>query len=80
MPKISDRSDIENRWFWAGFATAPCVAVSVCRAVQSVQLTPAGGAAAGRRSGNNTCGFCIESSFSACLKVVFFFYRTGVHP
>ena len=35
IPKISDRSDIGNRWFWAGF-------VSVRRAVRSVQLTPAG--------------------------------------
>ena len=42
MPKISDRSDIGNIKYWAGFVSAPCVAVSVRRAVWSVQLTPAG--------------------------------------
>ena len=42
MPKISDRSDIGNLRYWAGFVSAPCVAVSVRPAVWSVQPTPAG--------------------------------------
>ena len=36
------KTDRTSGTYWAGFVSAPCVAVSVRRAVWSVQLTPAG--------------------------------------
>ena len=69
MPKISDRSDIGNLKYWDGFVSAPRVAVSVSRGVVGAANTSRL-AAAGRRSGNNTCECFIESSFNAYLDVM----------
>ena len=72
MPKILDRSAVGNRRYWGSFVSAPCVAVSVRRAVWSVQLTLAGWRRqGGDREINNTCERFIESSFNACLKMMF---------
>ena len=70
MPKISDRSDIGNWWLWAGFVSAPCVAVSVRQVAWSVQQHQPGGGGRGG-SGNNTCECFIESYFNVRIRVIF---------
>ena len=42
MPKVSDRSDIGNRGYFADLVAGPCVAVSARRAAWLVQQAPAG--------------------------------------
>ena len=42
MPKVSDRSDIGNRGYFADLVAGPCVAVSARRAACLVQQAPAG--------------------------------------
>ena len=71
MPKTSDRSDIGNRWFWAGFVSAPFVAVSVRRTVRlvQVQITPADGRRPGEDRGITQ--IFIELSFNEFLKAMF---------
>ena len=54
------------------FVPAPCLAVSVDRTVRSGELTPAGGQRpSGDRGIPNTAERFIESSFNACLKLMF---------
>ena len=71
MLKISDRPGIGNRWFWAGFVSAPCVVVSVRLVAVSGAANTSRVVATGRGFWSNACECFIESSFNASLKVMF---------